>query len=54
MPRCDVRQPSRAVVRALASEFLPWIEFGRKLDSHTHASDAFDAIEVNVAELLGQ
>ncbi len=78
-PKCDVRQPSMAIVRSLASEFKttptatairfvdlspepcavvwsergqikwairgpefwPWIEFGRSLDSYTHAADAF-------------
>jgi hypothetical protein len=79
MPKCDVKQPSIAAVRALSEmfnttltatairfvdlapeacavvwsengsikwairgpEFWPWIEFGRRLDSHTHAADAF-------------
>lgn len=79
-PQCDVKQPSLAVVRALAAtfattqtatairfvdlapeacaavwcengaikwairgpEFWPWIEFGQRLSSYTHAADAFD------------
>jgi len=83
-PKCDVKQPSLAVVRALATEFgttptatairfvdscpeacavvwsergavkwavrgadfWPWIEFGRPLDSYTHAADAFKGKQV--------
>lgn len=79
-PKCDVRQPSLEVVRALAGvftttltaaairfvdlapeacavvwcesgaikwairgpEFWPWIEFGQRLGSYTHAADAFN------------
>lgn len=78
-PKCDVRQPSLAVIRSLAEtfnttptatairfvdlapeacaivwsengaikwairgpEFWPWIEFGQRLGSETHAADAF-------------
>jgi len=79
-PKCEVQQPTLAVVRALATafsttqtatairfvelcpeacsvvwsergvikwairgpDFWPWIEFGRQLESYTHAADAFN------------